>query len=216
MNKIILEMENVYKTYKAGDKEVYALKDFNYSFKEGSFNVILGPSGSGKSTLIRMAGLLEEPTKGKIYINGNDSASIKKMNSFIQNNIGFIFQNNNLIPSLNALENVMLSMNSKDSERAKLLLDMVEFNEFNKYPNELSFEEKQKIAIARALINDHSLILADEPTGELHTDDAIKMINLLLDLNKNEKLTIIMATNNNMLSKFGENVINIVDGMNIQ
>ena len=93
---------------------------------------------------------------------------------------------------------------------------MVEFNEFNKYPNDLSFEEKQKIAIARALINDHSLILADEPTGELHTDDALKIINLLLDLNKNEKLTMIIATNNNMLSKFGENVINILDGMNIQ
>ena len=212
MNKIILEMENVYKTYHAGDKEIYALKDFSYSFKEGSFNVILGPSGSGKSTLIRVAGMLEQPTKGKIYIKGNDSASIKKMNSFIQNNIGFIFQNNNLIPSLNALENVMLSMNSKDSEKAKSLLDMVEFNEFNKYPKELSFVEKQKIAIARALINDHNLILADEPTGELHTDDALKIINLLLDLNKNKKLTIIIATNNNMLSKYGENVIKIIDG----
>ena len=212
MNEIILKMENVNKTYKAGDKKVFALKDLSHAFKEGSFNVIIGPSGSGKSTLIRVAGLLEKPTKGKIYIKGNDSTSIKKINSFIQNNIGFIFQNNNLIPSLNALENVMLSMNSKDSEKAKLLLDMVEFNEFNKYPKELSFVEKQKIAIARALINDHNLILADEPTGELHTDDALKIINLLLDLNKNKKLTIIIATNNNMLSKYGENVIKIIDG----
>jgi putative ABC transport system ATP-binding protein len=210
----ILELKNVWKTYYTGDKETHALKDFNYTFKRGSFNIILGPSGSGKSTFIRVAGLLENPTKGSILINGENLNLLgeKERASFIKNNIGFIFQNSNLIHSLNVLENLMLSMPSKDAENAKNLLKKVEFHEFNKFPQELSFEEQQRVTIARAMINDHFIILADEPTGELHTDEASKIMNLLLDLCKKEELTIILATNNKSLSRFGENILEISDG----
>lgn len=216
MNDVILELKNVWKTYQAGDIEITALKDFSYAFIEGSFNIITGPSGSGKSTLIRVAGLLEKPTKGNVLIKGKNLSNLKErsMSSFVQNEIGFIFQNSNLIPSLNVLENVKLSMNPKDEEHAKKLLQKVEFNKFNKFPHELSFIEEQRVTIARAMINDHSLILADEPTGELHRDEALKIMDLLLDLNKNKNLTIIMATNNNYLSRFGENVVEIIDGTN--
>lgn len=217
MNDKILELKNVWKTYIAGDTEINALKDFNYAFREGSFNIIIGPSGSGKSTLIRVAGMLEKPTKGNIFIKSKDLTHLseRKMPSIVQNEIGFIFQNSNLISSLNALENIMLSMKHKDIKKAKELLEKVEFDEFNKYPEGLSFYKQQKLAIARAMINNHSLILADEPTGELHTDETNNMMNLLLKLCKNENLTIIMATNNSKLREFAENVIEIVDGTNI-
>ncbi|MGZ7050182.1 MAG: ABC transporter ATP-binding protein [Methanobacterium sp.] len=217
MNENILELKNVWKTYMAGETEINALKDFNYSFSEGSFNIITGPSGSGKSTLIRIAGLLEEPSKGNVFIKGTNLTTLKEKEktSFIKDNIGFIFQNSNLIPSLNVLENIMLSMTSKDTESAKSLLGKVEFNKFKKFPDELSFEEQQRISIARAMINDHSIILADEPTGELHTEDALKIMDLLRDLNKKENLTIFMATNNNSLSRSADNVIEIMDGTNI-
>lgn len=210
----ILELKNVWKTYYAGDKEIHALKDFNYTFKRGSFNIILGPSGSGKSTFIRVAGLLEKPTKGNILIKGENLNLLgeKERASFIQNNIGFIFQNSNLIHSLNVLENLMISMPSKDAKNAKALLEKVEFHDFNKFPQELSFEEQQRVTIARAMLNNHFLILADEPTGELHTDDASEIMNLLLNLCKKEELTIILATNNKSLSRFGENIIEISDG----
>jgi putative ABC transport system ATP-binding protein len=214
----ILELKNVCKTYHVGNKEIYALKDFTYTFKKGSFNIITGPSGSGKSTFIRVAGLLEKPSKGNVLIKGKDLnlSDEKERASFIQNEIGFVFQNSNLIPSLTVLENLMLPMPSKEAEKAKLLLQKVEFQEFNKFPKELSFEEQQRITIARAMINNHFLILADEPTGELHIDEAVEIIDLLLNLSKKEKLTIIMVTNNNLLSQFGENVIEIIDGTNIR
>ncbi len=217
MNDKTLELKNVWKTYITGDAEINALKDFSYAFREGSFNIIMGPSGSGKSTLIRVAGMLEKPTKGNIFIKGKDLTHLseRKMSSFVQNEIGFIFQNSNLISSLNALENIMLSMKHKDIKKAKELLEKVEFDEFNKYPEELSFYKQLKLAIARAMINNHSLILADEPTGELHTDETIKMMNLLLKLCKNENLTIVMATNNSKLREFAENVIEMVDGTKI-
>ena len=218
MNNFILELKDVWKTYKVGNKEVHALKGFNSSFKEGSFNILLGPSGSGKSTFIRVAGLLEKPTKGNVLIKGRDLNLLgeKERASFIQNEIGFIFQNSNLIPSLNILENVMLSMNSPNKQKAKKLLHKVEFDELNKFPKDISFEEEQRITIARAIVNDHSLILADEPTGELHTDEAFKLMNLLLDLSKKENLTVIMATNNSSLSEFADNLIEISDGINFK
>lgn len=217
MNNNILELKDAWKTYEIGNGRVHALKSFNYAFKEGSFNIIFGPSGSGKSTLIRVSGLLEKPTKGKILINRRDfnHLSEKERASFIRNEIGFIFKNSNLIPSLTVLENVMLHMISSDQERAKEILQRVKFNEFNKFPEELSFKEHQKVTIARSIINSPSLILADEPTGELHTKEANEIMNLLLYLNKEEKITIIMTTNNRSLSKFAENLIEIKDGTNI-
>jgi len=214
MNNNILELKDVWKTYEVGSSTVNALKNFDFTFKEGSFNVILGPSGSGKSTLIRVAGLLEKPTKGNILINTKDLnlLSENEIASFIRNEIGFIFKNSNLIHSLTVLENVMLHMISSDRKKAKEILQKVGFNEYDKFPEELSFKDHQRVTIARSIVNNPSLILADEPTGELHTKEANEIINLLLDLNKKEKLTIIITTNNRLLSQFAENLIEINDG----
>jgi len=213
-NNIHLELRDVWKIYKDGDKIIQALNRINYSFQEGSFNIVHGPSGSGKSTLIRICGLIENPTLGKILINGKNTADLpqNKRNSIIKNNIGLVFQGSNMIPTINAIENLTLPMISHDNEKAKILLDKVGFNDYKKLPSEMSIEDEQKVCIARAMVNNHSLILADEPTGDLHTNEAKNIMNLLLDLNKNEGLTIIITTNNTRLSRFDGNMIEMVDG----
>ncbi len=219
MNKggssIILELRDVWKIYKNGDKIVHTLAKINYSFQRGSFNIIHGPSGSGKSTLIRIIGLLESPTMGKVFINnGKDTTEFpqKKRNSLIRDEIGLVFKGSNLIPTINALENLTLPMISSDTKKAIKLLEKVGFTDYNKFPNEMSIEEEQRVCIARAMVNNHSIILADEPTGDLHTSEAENIMKLLLDLNKTEELTIIIATNNKKLSKFDGNQVEIVDG----
>ncbi len=213
-NNIHLELRDVWKIYKDGDKIIHALNRINCSFKKGSFNIIQGPSGSGKSTLIRICGLLENPTLGKVLINGKNKAdfSQNKRNSFIRENIGLVFQGSNLIPTINAVENLTLPMLSSDNEKAQILLEKVGFHDYKMFPDELSVEEEQRVCIARAMVNNHSLILADEPTGNLHTPGAKNIMNLLLNLNKKEGLTIIITTNNTELSRCDGNIIEMVDG----
>ena len=213
-NNAHLKLKDVWKIYKDGDKIIHALNRINWSFQKGSFNIIQGPSGSGKSTLIRICGLLEKPSLGKVFINGNNTADFpqNKRNLIIKKNIGLIFQGSNMIPNINAIENLTLPMLSHDNEKAKILLDKVGFNDYKKLPDEMSIEEEQRVSIARAIVNNHSLILVDEPTGDLHTNGAKNIMNLLLHLNKNEGLTVIITTNNNRLSKFDGNMIEMVDG----
>jgi putative ABC transport system ATP-binding protein len=213
-NNIILEMKNVWKTYESGKKSIHALSGFIYNFKRSSFNIVTGPSGSGKSTLIRIAGLLETPTKGKISLNGEDTTNIvkSKKTSLIREEIGFIFQSGNLLPPLTVIENVMLPMISSDLEKAKNILHLVEFSEYDKFPKELSIEEELRVTIARALVNNHSLILADEPTGNLQKKNSDNIMELLQDLNKKKKLTIIMTTNNILFSELPVNLIEMRDG----
>ena len=213
-NNAHLKLKDVWKIYKDGDKIIHALNRINWSFQKGSFNIIQGPSGSGKSTLIRICGLLEKPSLGKVLINGNNTADFpqNKRNLIIKKNIGLIFQGSNMIPNINAIENLTLPMLSHDNEKAKILLDKVGFNDYKKLPDEMSIEEEQRVSIARAIVNNHSLILADESTGDLHTNGAKNIMNLLLHLNKNEGLTVIITTNNNRLSKFDGNMIEMVDG----
>lgn len=209
----IFELNDIWKIYKNGDKVIHALVDVNHSFKKGSFNIVYGPSGSGKSTLISMIGLLERPTIGDVLINGTGTVdlSIKKRNSIIRDEIGLVFQSSNLIPTLNVLDNITLPMIRSDNSKAKELLKKVDFYDYDKFPNELSVEEEQRVSIARAMVNDHSIILADEPTGGLHTSSAESIVKLFCDLNKKELLTIVLTTNNKNLTKFG-NIINMMDG----
>jgi putative ABC transport system ATP-binding protein len=182
MNNIIIEFKDVWKTYKMGSEEVKALRGVNLNINKGSFIAIMGPSGSGKSTLLHLAGILDTPSEGTVLMNeknikdysGKDQAKQRRTN------IGFIFQRFNLMPQLTALENVMLPMISPDAEKAKKLLDKVGLQDkYERFQKQLSGGEQQRVAIARALANDPTILLADEPTGELDTENTRLIMKLL-------------------------------------
>ena len=215
MNNNVLEFNEVWKTYKMGSEDIQALRGVNLAVIQGSFIAIMGPSGSGKSTLLHLAGILDTPTKGTVLMNGknikeyteNEQANLRRAN------IGFVFQRFNLMPQLTALENVMLPMISPNSEKAKKLLDKVELSDkYDRYHTQLSGGEQQRVSIARALANDPSLLLADEPTGELDTENAMLIMELLQELNQNEGLTIVGVTHNPLSAKYAEEVIRMQDG----
>jgi putative ABC transport system ATP-binding protein len=215
MNNKVLEFNDVWKTYKMGTENIQALRGINLTVNKGSFIAIMGPSGSGKSTLLHLAGILDIPSKGTVLLNGknikeytgNEQAELRRKN------IGFIFQRYNLMPQLTALENVMLPMISPDSKKAKELLDKVGLSDkYDRYQTQLSGGEQQRVAIARALANDPSILLADEPTGELDTVNTRKIMGLLKDLNQEKGLTIIIVTHNPLAAEFVEEVIKMQDG----
>ncbi len=216
-NNIVM-LEDVWKIYKNGEHVIHSLANINYSVEEGSFNIIYGPSGSGKSTLIRVIGLLEQPTMGKVWIKGENSGKLaqKKRNIAIRDEIGFLFQGSNLIPTLNALENITLPMLHSDKKLAEKLLEKVGFSDHKKLPKEMSIEEGRRVSLARAMVNNHSIILADEPTGDLHTADSEKFIKILQELNRTEDLTVIVTTNNRNIPKLGGNLVEIADGTFVQ
>jgi ABC-type lipoprotein export system ATPase subunit len=212
-NNIMLELEDLWKIYKNGDEVIHSLVNLNIAFKKGSLYIIHGPSGSGKSTLIRTIGLLEKITMGKIFIKGIDTSDLsqEKKNLLIKKEIGFVFRGPNLIPTLNAVENLTLPMFNSDKEQAKKLLKLVGFTDYKRFPNDMSKEEEIRVSIARAMVNSHSIILADELTGDLHKSDADMIMQLLLELNRSENLTIIVTTNNTKLSKYSS-LIEMEDG----
>jgi putative ABC transport system ATP-binding protein len=215
MNNKVLEFNDVWKTYKMGTENIQALRGINLKVNKGSFIAIMGPSGSGKSTLLHLAGILDIPSKGTVLLNGknikeytwNEQAELRRKN------IGFIFQRYNLMPQLTALENVMLPMISPDSGKAKKLLDKVGLSDkYDRYQTQLSGGEQQRVAIARALANDPSILLADEPTGELDTVNTRKIMGLLKDLNQEKELTIVIVTHNPLAAEFVDEVIKMQDG----
>ena len=215
MNNKVLEFNDVWKTYKMGTENIQALRGINLTINKGSFIAIMGPSGSGKSTLLHLAGILDIPSKGTVLLNGknikeytgNEQAELRRKN------IGFIFQRYNLMPQLTALENVMLPMISPDSKKAKELLDKVGLSDkYDRYQTQLSGGEQQRVAIARALANDPSILLADEPTGELDTVNTRKIMGLLKSLNQEKGLTIIIVTHNPLAAEFVEELIKMQDG----
>ena len=209
-----IELNDVWKIYKNEDDVIHALSRISCSFGKCSFNIIVGPSGCGKSTLIRILGLIERPSLGDLLINcENTSDQPQKIrNSIIRNEIGMVFQSSNLIQTLNAVDNLTLPMLSSDNKKAKELLKKVGFNDYNKFPNEMSLEEEQRVSIARAMVNNHSIILLDEPTGALHSKEAYGIMKLLCDLNISEGLTMILTTNNKKLSQFDCNMFEMFDG----
>jgi len=215
MTNHILEFEDVWKTYHMGDSDVNALAGLNLTLEEGSFTAVMGPSGSGKSTFLHVAGILDIPSKGLFRINGRQTSelSVKEQAILRRNEIGFIFQRFNLLSQLSALENVTLPMIHEDSEKAKMILDKMGLHgKYHKFPNQLSGGEQQRVAIARALINDPSIILADEPTGELDTANANSIMQVLQDLNRNDGVSIVIVTHNQASAAFADEIIHMQDG----
>ena len=195
----IINLENVWKIYKMGDVSVNALQGVHLDVKRGEFLAIMGPSGSGKSTCVNMVGCLDIPSKGSIYLDGENIAHMteSELAQVRGKKIGFIFQSFNLIPILSALENVTLPMifqgktREERMERGKKLLEMVDLGDrMHHKPTELSGGEQQRVAIARSLANDPSVVLADEPTGNLDSKTGEMVISFLKKLNKEEKKTI--------------------------
>ena len=215
MNNNVLEFENVSKTYKMGDETINALDGLNMAFKRGSFKAVMGPSGSGKSTFLHVAGILDMPTQGIVKINGKETSklSVKEQAKLRRNEIGFIFQRFNLMSQLTVLENIMLPMIEEDTKKAVDLLNRMGLSsKANKYPGQLSGGEQQRVAIARALINDPSIILADEPTGELDTKNADSIMHILKDLNQKEGVSIVVVTHNQASADFADEILNMSDG----
>lgn len=215
MNSNVIEFKDVWKTYTMGNEKINALAGLNLTLAEGSFKAVMGPSGSGKSTFLHVAGILDTPTRGIFKINGKKTSelSIKEQARLRRNEIGFIFQRFNLMSQLSALENVMLPMIKEDTKKAEEIMDMMGLDgKYDKFPGQLSGGEQQRVAIARALINDPSIILADEPTGELDTKNAHSIMQILQDLNREEGVSIVVVTHNPLSAEFADEIIHMRDG----
>lgn len=221
MNKDVIITQNISKTYGKPPLQVFALRETNLDIKQGDYIAIIGPSGSGKSTLMNLLGCLDKPSTGKIFIDGKDVSMLNEneLARIRREKIGFIFQKYNLIPTLNALENVELSMGfaGVDSQmrtaKAKKLLEMVELSKrITHKPSEMSGGEQQRVAIARALANNPSIILADEPTGNVDSKSGENIMNILEEVNRKGE-TIIVVTHNMAIAQRAKRVLRIQDGL---
>ncbi|MFH1780078.1 MAG: ABC transporter ATP-binding protein [Candidatus Micrarchaeota archaeon] len=220
-NEVIIELENVEKTYLMGIVPVHALGGVNLKIRKGEFVAIMGPSGSGKSTLMNMVGSLDLPTKGKVLLDGQDISKFSESHlaQIRGKKIGFIFQQFNLVPSLSAMENAELPLifhhlpEQKRRERLMKIFTQVNMEDriFHK-PRELSGGEQQRVAIVRALAVDPEVVLADEPTGNLDSKTGKELMVLLKDLNKKGK-TIIMVTHDEEIGKQAQRIVRIRDGL---
>ena len=219
-NDTIIELKGISKRYGFGDAESYALRNFSLSVKRGEFIMIMGPSGCGKTTLLNIIGLLDKPTSGEYLLNGKkvDRISSRKKARFRAKEIGFIFQNFNLIPNLSVIENVSLPLiysghhKVRRLKKADDILEHFHLREREYYmPYQLSGGQQQRVAIARSLISDPSLILADEPTGNLDSRSSHIIMEELRDIHAQGN-TIIMVTHNPSLTTYATRVINMLDG----
>ena len=216
----LLEVSNICKTYGNGETAVHALKKVSFSVPKGEYVAIVGESGSGKSTLLNMIGALDTPTSGKVLIGGKDTFSMSdhKLTIFRRRNIGFIFQAFNLIPELTVEQNiifpVLLDYQKPDRKYLEELLTVLNLKERrNHLPSQLSGGQQQRVAIGRALITRPSLILADEPTGNLDTQNSSEVITLLKETSKKYEQTIIMITHNRSIAQTVDRVLNVSDGV---
>jgi ABC-type lipoprotein export system ATPase subunit len=217
----LISLKDITKSY-LFDKEHYqVLKGINLEIQQGEFLSIVGPSGSGKSTLLKIMGLLDTPTSGSIKIDKMDCSQIgeSKQTVLRRDFIGFIFQSYNLLPDFTALENVVLPQNimgiptKKAIARAKKLFDELNIgNKLHSYPNQLSGGEQQRIAIARSLINKPKLILADEPTGNLDTENKNNIAKILEKISKEHKITTVVVTHDMNIAKNADKIYCLNDG----
>lgn len=215
----ILKVENLTKTYGSGENLVHAVDDVSFSVEKGEFVAIVGASGSGKSTLLHLIGGVDRPTSGKIFVDGND---ISKMNDdklavFRRRQVGIVYQFYNLIPILTVEENITLPCDldgrGVDREQLEMILDSFGLRARRKHlPNQLSGGQQQRTSIARALINNPSLVLADEPTGNLDSKSSDEVMSMLKMCNQSYGQTVIMITHNLDIAKQADRIITISDG----
>lgn len=216
----LLEVKSISKTYGSGEAAVHALKDISFFVPKGEFVAIVGESGSGKSTLLNMVGALDMPTSGKVFIDGKDVFSMKdsSLTIFRRRNIGFIFQSFNLIPELNVEQNiifpVLLDYQKPDKKYIEELLTVLNLKERRHHlPSQLSGGQQQRVAIGRALITRPSLILADEPTGNLDTQNSSEVITLLKEAARKYQQTIVMITHNRSIAQTADRILQVSDGL---
>ena len=214
-----LEVKHICKIYGTGETAVKALKDVSFSLPKGEYVAIVGESGSGKSTLLNMIGALDSPTSGKVLIDGKDIFSMNEgsLTIFRRRNIGFIFQAFNLIPELTVEQNmifpVLLDYKKPDMAYLEELLTVLNLRERrNHLPSQLSGGQQQRVAIGRALITRPSLILADEPTGNLDSQNSREVIALLKSASKKYEQTILMITHNRAIAQSADRVLHVSDG----
>lgn len=215
----LLEVKSISKTYGEGDTAVQALKKVSFSVPKGEFVAIVGESGSGKSTLLNMIGALDMPSFGKVYIDSKDIFAMKERNLtvFRRRNIGFIFQSFNLVPELTVEQNiifpVLLDYQKPNRRYLEELLTVLNFRERRHHlPSQLSGGQQQRVAIGRALITRPALILADEPTGNLDTQNSREVITLLKEASKKYEQTIIMITHSRSIAQKADRILQVSDG----
>jgi putative ABC transport system ATP-binding protein len=215
----LLTVESLSKTYGSGETAVQALKNVSFSVPKGEFVAIVGESGSGKSTLLNMLGALDTPTSGKVFIDGNDTFAMKEraLTIFRRRNIGFIFQAFNLIPELTVEQNiifpVLLDYQRPSKKYLEELLWVLGLEERRSHlPSQLSGGQQQRVAIGRALMTHPSLILADEPTGNLDSQNSREVIALLKETSQKYEQTIVMITHNNSIAQTADRILQVSDG----
>ena len=216
--KKIVELKNVSKVYRTGEKEFKALDNIDLAINEGEFVIVLGPSGAGKSTLLNLIGGMDTPTSGQIIIDDENISNYneEKLSEYRAENIGFIFQFYNILPTLTVLENVEIVKdivkNAGDSKSALEAVGLIEH--INKFPNQLSGGEQQRVSIARAIAKNPKLLLCDEPTGALDSKTGVEVLKLLkkqCDAN-NGNNTVIVVTHNSLFAEIADTVIRVKNG----
>ena len=217
----MIKVENLRKVYKVGTEKVVALNNINLEIEKGEFCCIVGTSGSGKSTLLNQLAGLEKPTKGTVTVNGEVVSKMneKQLAVFRQNNIGFIFQSYNLLPTLTAVENVAFPLIFKgvdkkvrEKKAGAILKEMQMGERMNHKPTELSGGQQQRVGIARAFVGKPAVIFADEPTGNLDSKTTEQVMDMLIDISEKNNITFVMVTHDPELAKKAKRVITIVDG----
>jgi putative ABC transport system ATP-binding protein len=216
----IIEMQSITKTYTMGDQEVHALRGVDFSVKPGEFVAIMGASGSGKSTMMNIIGCLDRPTSGQYFLDGSDVAALRDDAQAIVRNrtLGFVFQSFNLLRRTSALQNVELPLiyagvsATERTARARVALEQVGLgNRLDHQPSQLSGGQQQRVAVARALVTNPSLILADEPTGNLDSQVSAEVMGLFQTLNR-RGLTIVLVTHENDIAAYARRVVRMRDG----
>ena len=217
----VLRLEGVSKTYYHMGIPVPAVRNVNLVIKKGDFVSLMGPSGCGKSTLLNLCGVMDYPTKGQILFNGINLKSLNDggLTRLRRQKIGFVFQSFNLLPSLTTIENVSLPLlldgfpSKKAKEKASTLIELVGLtHRVDHYPQQLSGGEMQRVGIARAVCHQPKLLLADEPTGNLDSNNGVKIIKILQDLNKNLDIAILLATHSDVVAAATQKVLQMYDG----